>query len=353
MVDGQLFDKLEEIARILRRNDAPFGGIQLVLSGDFFQLPPVPNRNGDEIIPPTFAFDARTWNTCIDRPMILNRVFRQKDQTFVNLLNAMRFGKMENLEPFRALARTVEYTDGIKPTELLSRRDEVDRVNITRLNDLPGNCETYQAHDMAGLNSKNERISTQQMDKLLERLVVPKSIGLKVMLVKNLSQGRLVNGSTGQVVGFSTAFDAIQRHLEVAKLDINAPPPPELARSTQLWPVVKFVNGVEMLMVPQEFTINNADGGMEARRDQVHKSQGQTIERVKVDLKNTFEKGQAYVAISRATTMEHLQILNFHPSKVVAHPRVLQWYADFQEDDRVRRMEEEMDLEGAMEAYYN
>jgi len=114
-----------------------------------------------------------------------------------------------------------------------------------------------------------------------------------------------------------------------------------------------------VLMIPQEFTVNNADGGMEACRTQiplilawalsVHKSQGQTLERVKVDLKNTFEKGQAYVAVSRATTMENLEILNFHASKVTAHPRVLKWYA---ESDRYRRVEEEMDLDEAMEAYH-
>ncbi|KAJ7225902.1 hypothetical protein GGX14DRAFT_422829 [Mycena pura] len=123
------------------------------------------------------------------------------------------------------------------------------------------------------------------------------------MLVKNLVQGRLVNGSVGQVLRFSTAADAAKEHLEIAKVDGNAAQAasPRGARD-QLWPIVRFTNGVELLMTPQEFTINNADGEMEARRDQVplilawalsvHKSQGQTIERVRVDLRNTFEKGQ-------------------------------------------------------------
>ncbi|KAF7367214.1 ATP-dependent DNA helicase PIF1 [Mycena sanguinolenta] len=364
MVDGQLFDKLEEMARLLRGNDAPFGGIQLVLSGDFFQLPPVPNRNGDEIITPVFAFDAKTWEICVGRPVTLTRVFRQKDQTFVTLLNAMRFGKIENVEAFTALAREVTYTDGLQPTELLSRREEVERVNNRRLDQLPGNCETYEAMDSRGTNSKGEKVSREQMERLLDRLVAPQSVGLKVgaqvMLIKNLAQGRLVNGSLGQVIGFSTAHDAIQRHVPIADQENKQPqhnPPPEGA---QLWPLVRYTNGEEVLMIPQEFTINNADGGMEARRTQVplilawalsvHKSQGQTLERVKVDLKQTFEKGQAYVAVSRATTMEHLQILNFHPSKVVAHPRVQQWYTEI---DRYRRVEEEMDMDDAMEAYYS
>ncbi|KAJ7042611.1 hypothetical protein C8F04DRAFT_84082 [Mycena alexandri] len=127
MVDGALFDKLvwpgstqymywrselikqEEIARIVRKKDAPFGGIQ---------LPPVPNKHGDKVTPIVFAFDSKTWATCVGPPVTLTHVFRQKDQAFVDLLNAMRFGKVENVEAFKALERKVTYTDGIQPTEL-------------------------------------------------------------------------------------------------------------------------------------------------------------------------------------------------------------------------------------------
>lgn len=110
-----------------------------------------------------------------------------------------------------------------------------------------------------------------------------------------------MNGSVGQIISFSTARDAIMEHLEIAKSDGNAQDL-QADKSNQLWPLVRFSNGAELLMIPQEFTINNADGGMEAQRDQiplilawalsVHKSQGQTLERVRVDLRRTFEKGQ-------------------------------------------------------------
>ena len=75
MVDGDLFDKLEEIARIIRNNGRPFGGIQLVITGDFFQLPPVPDNNRVA----KFAFDATTWKTSIEHTIGLHHVFRQKD----------------------------------------------------------------------------------------------------------------------------------------------------------------------------------------------------------------------------------------------------------------------------------
>ncbi|KAJ6575524.1 hypothetical protein B0H10DRAFT_955578 [Mycena sp. CBHHK59/15] len=136
---------------------------------------------------------------------------------------------------------------------------------------------------------------------------------------QNLVQGYLVNGSVGQVIGFSTPIDAIKQHTEIATMDADKAVQEPRMRD-QLWPLVQFSNGAQRLCVPQEFTINNADGHMEARRDQVwhppqlgeefcvmqdlqvplilawalsvHKSQGQTLERVKVDLGRTFEKGQ-------------------------------------------------------------
>jgi ATP-dependent DNA helicase PIF1 len=103
-----------------------------------------------------------------------------------------------------------------------------------------------------------------------------------------------------------------------------------------------FTNGSQRLCVPEEFTVNGALGNVEASRTQVplilawalsvHKSQGQTLQRVRVDLRNTFEKGQAYVALSRATSLERLEVLNFDPLKVMAHPRVIEWYEDLNKE---------------------
>ncbi|TFK30735.1 hypothetical protein FA15DRAFT_27798 [Coprinopsis marcescibilis] len=142
------------------------------------------------------------------------------------------------------------------------------------------------------------------------------------MLVKNLQQGRLVNGSVGQVVKFMSPADAAREHTMVAReekapgtrdqpididgMDSDMDEPIEIVQPpgapSMLWPLVRFIDGEERLIVPADFTVNNAEGEIEARRIQlplilawalsVHKSQGQTLERVKVDLKRTFEKGQ-------------------------------------------------------------
>lgn len=151
-------------------------------------------------IPPTFAFDAETWNKCVGAPITLTRVFRQKDQAFVNILNSMRFGQMDpsTVEQFKKLSRPVNYTDGIGPTQLYScrlnlfltfhqdsifrypTRHEVDKANETRLKELPDKAHTYQSMDLPGRDSKGERISEQTMERLLERLIASKIISLKV-----------------------------------------------------------------------------------------------------------------------------------------------------------------------------
>ena len=116
MVDGELFDKLEQIARQIRNNGRPFGGIQLVITGDFFQLPPVPDRNAVA----KFAFDAATWNTCIEHTILLTHIFRQKDPTFANMLNEIRMGKLTpaTVASFQRLARPLNFNDELEATEL-------------------------------------------------------------------------------------------------------------------------------------------------------------------------------------------------------------------------------------------
>jgi ATP-dependent DNA helicase PIF1 len=116
MVDGDLYDKLEHIARAIRNNGRPFGGIQLVITGDFFQLPPVPEKGKVA----KFAFDAATWNTTIEHTILLTHVFRQKDPTFANMLNEIRLGQLTpaSIKEFQRLSRPLKYEDEISATEL-------------------------------------------------------------------------------------------------------------------------------------------------------------------------------------------------------------------------------------------
>lgn len=137
MVDGDLFDKLAQVARTIRNNGRPWGGIQLVITGDFFQLPPVPDGGGKKDI--KFAFEAATWNTSIDHTIGLTQVFRQKDPgqspfpatcsypanlsvEFATMLNEMRLGRISNetVQTFKNLSRPLSLEDGLTATELYS-----------------------------------------------------------------------------------------------------------------------------------------------------------------------------------------------------------------------------------------
>ncbi|CAO3570385.1 unnamed protein product [Mortierella alpina] len=383
MVDGVLFDKLEEIARRVKKNDKPFGGIQLIVTGDFFQLPPVVNTSHtfqdpsmspiifspsparaslsgsrststivqrdsadylahedeipyfegefsaasptvdtsapEQIQPqtPILCFDAKSWKTCIEYTLQLTEVFRQRDQRFIDMLTEMRHGKLsdETCRIFKELERTPQYPDdGIQATELFALRKEVEMANHRHLADLAGPVYVYQPRDHGPWKEVMDRVC-----------IAPTRLQLKenaqVMLIKNLTP-TLVNGSMGVVVGFHKDNTVDMETGEYV---------------TSHFPVVRFVGEEDDLVIrPEEWKLELPDGEVLGSRIQVplilswamsiHKSQGQTIERLKVDMGKIFEVGQAYVAISRATTLEGLQVVNFNKRSVLAHDRVGAFY---------------------------
>ncbi|WVQ95472.1 hypothetical protein IAU59_002569 [Kwoniella sp. CBS 9459] len=349
MVDGEMFDKFCKLGQLIRKNPKPWGGIQVVVTGDFFQLPPV--TKGGAV--PRFCFEAAMWDETINMSVNLTKVFRQKDQRFVDMLNEMRFGKLtpKSIEAFRSLSRPIDYTDNIEPTELFPRREDVDKSNSTRLRQLNTDGYSYSAVDGGAVTDPVQR------EKLLANFMAPGFIELKidaqVMLIKNVDES-LVNGSMGKVIGFdwkSNNFDSAgrwdpdavysgmdeeekykQKKLEEALRE-------KIAAGTKPYPVVRFnIPGGgtrDMLVEPDQFKAELPNGEVQASRSQlplilawamsIHKSQGQTLDRVKVDLGKVFEKGQAYVALSRATSLEGLQVLGFTPQKVMAHRKVAVW----------------------------
>ncbi|KAI0047663.1 hypothetical protein FA95DRAFT_1204693 [Auriscalpium vulgare] len=153
------------------------------------------------------------------------------------------------------------------------------------------------------------------------------------MLIKNLEQGILVNGSTGKVLGFSSYAEATRDHTAIANAVTDGERkevPEHVRKSACKWPLVRFTNGRELLCIPQEFTVNNGEGETEAARLQVplilawalsvHKSQGQTLERVKVDLSRTFEKGQG----QQSFRILHQKLSDVYPPQHMLHSPVPQ-----------------------------
>jgi len=321
MLEGTLFDKLDFIGRKVRKNDAPFGGIQLILSGDFLQLPPVQTK--------TFCFDSEAWKKAIQEVIILDKVFRQLDHTFVSLLNDLRVGRVTEegrrmlarcMVPFRERGWSIrgEDDDRIEPTLLYPHRRDVDDENKKRLAELPGSSRIFRAMDDG---------SEPYRSMLTRNCPAPDVLELKlhaqVILLKNLDATlELVNGARGVVVGFKKA----------TQQDSNSK---QRFDDLKEYPEVLFTSGLRRIVTPEDWSIDVA-GEVQASRSQcplalawalsIHKAQGMSISKVQMKLANVWEYGQAYVALSRATSMDGLYIMDMNEKAIIAHPKVLQYY---------------------------
>ncbi|KAB5588519.1 hypothetical protein CTheo_8037 [Ceratobasidium theobromae] len=349
MVNAHLLDLVDNIARKVRRSSKPFGGIQVIVSGDFFQLPPVPDVEGVRAKSSdlSFAFEAECWDTLFPEAYKLVKIFRQKDPKLISVLNEMRIGELSDtsIALLNTLSREMDFPDGIKPTEIYPYRHLVERANNDRMARLASEGRLFMAEDKAGVDAFGIRISQMEARKMLETRV-PESLTLRtdaqVMCVQNISESNLMNGSIGRVLGFLTAKEAVEQGYPVAGAPVKLSDKGVAERVSVSpkymnleWPLVRFTNGGEFLMLPSDFVLENAVGEMRARRRQVplilawaltiHKAQGQTIDRLKVDLGRTFAPGQAYVAVSRCRTLEGLQLMNFTPKSVFVDPRVVEW----------------------------
>lgn len=253
-----------------------------------------------------------------------------------------------------------DYTYALLTVLRFPTRNEVENSNIFRLKSLHGKSYKFAAIDSGTITDEGMR------EKLLSNMMAPRLIELKkgaqVMLIKNMDDG-LVNGSLGKVVAFMNEksfeiYDSnpdILNEKELLDPDEEQNRQSDLAKFKQinrelpntgtsnngmLFPLVRFSipDGTvrDLLVQPEDWKIELPNGEIQAQRSQlplilawalsIHKAQGQTLERVKIDLKRVFENGQAYVALSRATSQAGLEVQNFDPKKVMAHPRVAEFY---------------------------
>lgn len=324
MLDGALLDKLEYMARHIRGNNLPFGGIQLILTGDFLQLPPINPVKG-------FCFEADSWNHCIqpEHCFQLTTVFRQSDTLFVSILNDLRKGILST-EAIQALDACLnrsfedrQQIDKIEATLLYARKTEVLDQNQQRLDQLTTPSVTYTAIDEG---SDGHAIAQMKKNNPSADVMVLKE-GCQVILIYNHNTDLgLANGSRGVVIGFEVDNDK-EDPLVFGRV-----------QSDHKWPKVRFTNGQEVLMKPHEWT-TEVNGKRLASRMQIpfilgyaitmHRCQGMTLDRVKLDLNSTFEWGQAYVALSRAKNLDDLCLLTkVSASMFRAHPKALAFYEE-------------------------
>lgn len=317
MMPAELLDKLNELAKKIRSNKKPFGGMQVLLVGDFYQLPPV--NKSDE--PTKFAFEAASWKELITSSIELTIIQRQKDEVFQQVLKEARVGALSK-ESCKLLSKYQgrEWREQkIKPTLLFPRRAEVDMINDSNLRALTGRRYTYKARLVydgkipAGFTETDEGFqralnmfdSDGSYVKELELMM-----GAQVMLIANTDiDSGLVNGSRGVIVGFCPA--------------------------TEL-PIIEFLNGIKKIVGTHTWPIENYEFISRAQvplrlawAQTIHKGQGSTLDSALVDIgSGVFEFGQAYVALSRVRSLEALYVYDFDSTAFKAHPKVKVFYAD-------------------------
>lgn len=428
MIHGNLLDKLNVIAKHFKKSDLPFGGIQLIFCGDFYQLPPVnkkekgynshhtrlnkyyyrerqsQNQSQTESsnVSSDFAFESQSWKEAIHYKLMLTKVFRQgKDMNFINMLDELRHGNPsdDTVSKFHLLNEPLSNLDGIEPAELYPTRSEVAASNSARLHNLPYKEFVYKSIDM--LNGRNKYALNDCL--AAEELVLKKHC--QVMMLKNLDE-TLVNGTLGKVIDFvdpnSYCFlkessinddgkdNSVKDNKEFVIDDLVFEPikieDPEKkdplvvesikrkqkyrdyylnAMSSQKYPLVRFLQGDgstrDVIVCPETWTIEDEDEVVIASRTQIplslawaisiHKSQGQTLTKLKVDLRKVFEKGQTYVALSRVTKRENLQVLNFSLSKVMTDHKVVDFYKDIIPVDSLMILEGKTDDRAITKAF--
>eukprot|EP00698_Gefionella_okellyi_P019685 TRINITY_DN6072_c0_g2_i1.p1 TRINITY_DN6072_c0_g2~~TRINITY_DN6072_c0_g2_i1.p1 ORF type:complete len:394 (+),score=81.27 TRINITY_DN6072_c0_g2_i1:735-1916(+) len=336
MIDAVLFGKVDAVGRFIRDCDKkPFGGVQVVLCGDFCQLPPV--VRGER----KFCFQSPIWNEMQLHVVALTKVFRQEDASFVALLNELRRGKLtqHSLAVFNECRHhSPVLTNGIVMTKLYPHKADVDGENTARLAELPGETMTFTAKDMY-YNQAAERSES------LNQSITPKQlmlrVGAQVLCTKNIdADSGLVNGSRGVVMSFvseSEARAAVQGKLA------RDPSRWLSISSDRTWPVVKFACGITKVMVPEIWSLQQGDVLL-AERFQVplqlawavtvHKSQGMTLDAVETSLSKAFDHGMVYVALSRVRSLNGLRLTSFDPRAITADHEVLRFYEHISDPHR-------------------
>ncbi|XP_043591407.1 ATP-dependent DNA helicase PIF1 isoform X4 [Bombus pyrosoma] len=310
MVDGDYFDKIEAVARHIRRNERPFGGIQLILCGDFFQLPPVSKENKAK-----FCFQSNAWKKCVHFNYELQTVHRQTDPEFIKILNNIRIGRVtdDTAEKLKATAKQKIESNGILATRLCSHVNEAEEINQFQLDELKDESKTYMAQDSDSAMTATLNQQLAVPDKLVLK------IGAQVMLLKNINvTNGLVNGARGVVIKFVENI-----------------------------PVVQFKSGVQYHAKLEKWNLKTSTGSIVHRIQvplklawafSIHKSQGLTLDCVEMCLARVFDAGQSYVALSRAQSLQSLRVLDFNKQQVWAHSDVLLFYKKF------RRNIQEMEM---------
>jgi ATP-dependent exoDNAse (exonuclease V) alpha subunit len=298
MLHAHRLDMIDDVCRAFKKNGLPFGGIQVIMSGDFFQLPPISSGREEA----EFVYKAHVWSEMDLRICYLDEQHRQNDQKMIAVLKSLRQNTVDSATVDLLLGRMDKIPrPEIRPVRLFTHNADVDAINNAELDKISAPEFTYR---MSGEGEK------KLVESLKKNCLVPENLILKqgalVMFVKNkFNEEKViyVNGTTGTISGFDE----------------------------HNFPIVRLNSGKEISALPDSWTIDD-ENKILAKITQVplrlawaitvHKSQGMTLEAAEIDLSRSFGYGMGYVALSRLTSLEGLYLLGINEMAYKLDPQV-------------------------------
>ena len=305
MLDGRVLDMVETVCRTVKQSGESFGGMQVVLVGDFFQLPPIAGRGEMS----RFAFESRAWESAKFLTCYLTEQHRQEDERLLGLLNSIRKNDVDESHYTLLSEQTdVGYTE-IEPTKLYTHNSDVDSMNTSRLKELNSQSVHFK------MDTKGTK---HIVESLIKNCLSPETLELRkeamVMCTKNNFEVGYVNGTLGRVVDFDREDG---------------------------FPVIETSDGRNIKIAPQSWSVVE-DGKVKGEITQVplrlawaitvHKSQGMSLDAAEIDLRNAFTYGQGYVALSRVRSLLGMKIIGLNSQALLVDPRVVHKDEHFREE---------------------
>lgn len=317
MLSEKLFIILDLIAKKIKKNTKPFGGIQVIFAGDFHQLPPIGEE--DDIQSKNFCFESAIWNTVFPNQIELKTIFRQKDPVYKKILQEIRDGKIKksSINKLNEYIRKPDNNLLIKPPILLSKRKSAEQINFTEINKLHNDEKKYILQDYIEIednvkNKINPKEINDELNYLKNNILAEKElllkIGTQVMCIANIDiegTNAIVNGSQGIIIDFKQGYPLIKFNNGETRLI-----------KEYLWKS-EIIKGIGIKQIPL----------IHAWAITIHKAQGLTLETAYIDIGNSiFECGQTYVALSRLISLDGLYLAAFNPYKIKLFTKVIKFY---------------------------
>jgi len=315
MLDGKTLIAIDRVCKEVRGSAVPFGGIQIVLVGDFFQLPPVVSRNDSTMTTlfenesAQFAFDSSAWTLAEFSVCYLSEQHRQSEKDFLELLSAIRSDSVskEHRECLNQRLVTLSSRDA-NITKLFTHNEDVDRINSIELGKIDGELKSFDmeesGNDVLIKHLKRGCLSPERLELKLKSVV---------MFTKNNSKLGFVNGTLGTITNFDKESG---------------------------FPVVRTREGKVIVAGPMEWSIEENGEAVASIKQvplrlawamTVHKSQGMSLDAAFVDLGGAFVEGQGYVALSRVRKLDGLFLASYNDKSLTVHPLVKAKDSDFQQ----------------------